>query len=341
MSAPQEFDARLEGVRVHIRVTGSEAGGGVGVFPILLINGIGAHTAMWACMEEQLRGRRVIAFDAPGTGRSATPLKPVSLARVARIATRVLDAVGVERADVLGYSMGGMVAQQVAADAPHRVRRLALVATTCGLGSVQGDALALLNIATPARYLSRDLYMATIGTLAGGRARNDRDWVARHGELRLLWPPSIRGYINQLVSLTGWTSLRMLERIDHPTLVVTGDDDPLVPVSNAVLLAGTLRHARMFVAPGEGHLLLMDRESLAMKPIRGFLDAEDLERAPAWRTAIEVDEEKLQRVLGRATFQLHPLGLVSALARRRWMPDAPRRSEHDEPAAGGLRRSAA
>jgi poly(3-hydroxyoctanoate) depolymerase len=334
MIAPDERDVSVDGVRLHVRISGSGP-------PVLLINGIGAHCAMWACLEEQLRGHRLIAFDAPGTGRSATPLRPVSVARLARMATGVLDIAGVERADVLGYSMGGMIAQQLAADAPQRVRRLVLVATTCGLGSVQGDALALLNVATPARYLSRDLYMATIGTLAGGRARTDRDWVARHGELRLLWPPSIRGYVSQLASLTGWSSLRVLARIPHPTLVVIGDDDPLVPVSNAVLLAGLLRDARMVVAPGEGHLLLMDRDSVVMKPIAGFLGAEELEHASAWRSATVVDEETLHRVLGRASFQLHPLGLVSALARRCWMPSPPPRREQEELGTRGLRRSAA
>jgi pimeloyl-ACP methyl ester carboxylesterase len=80
-----------------------------------------------------------------------------------------MDHLGIRRADVLGYSMGGIVAQQLAADVPERLRRLLLLATTPGRGAVQGDLKAMLNIMTPARYLSPQLYAKTIGSLVGGR----------------------------------------------------------------------------------------------------------------------------------------------------------------------------
>ena len=107
----------VEGIRLHVE----ESGDGP---PLLLINGIGAHAGMWKPLREALPGPRLIAFDAPGTGRSATPPIPLSLEAIARVAEGVLDELGVEQADVLGYSFGGAVAQRLARRSPERVRRL-------------------------------------------------------------------------------------------------------------------------------------------------------------------------------------------------------------------------
>jgi pimeloyl-ACP methyl ester carboxylesterase len=304
--------ARLHGHRIHVREVGSGP-------PVLLINGLGAHTAMWAPLERALAEFRVISFDAPGTGRSSSPLKPVSVPRLALIAAAVLDHFEVDRADVLGYSMGGIVLQQLCADAPDRVRRAVLVATSPGVGGFHGDLLAMLNVLTPMRYLSPRLYLMTIGSLAGGRAKTDPAWVRRHGTVRLQHPPSIHGYISQLLSLMGWSGMPLLERIRHPVLVVAGDRDPLNPLVNSMLLAYLLSHARLLVARGEGHLMLMDSDSAALGPIRTFLAATDLERSELWRGLPPVTRGDLRPALRHAGPQLQPLGVLSARMRRRWL----------------------
>ena len=99
----------------------------------------------------------MIAFDAPGTGRSATPPIPLSLEALARVAEGVLDELGVEQADVLGYSFGGAVAQRLARRAPERVRRLVLAATTPGWGGVPGSLRTLARMSTPLRYYWRSV----------------------------------------------------------------------------------------------------------------------------------------------------------------------------------------
>jgi pimeloyl-ACP methyl ester carboxylesterase len=313
-SLAREQTLDIEGRRILVRDVGSGP-------PVLLVNGLGAHTAMWATLERALSGLHVISFDAPGAGQSTTPRLPVSVRGVAQIARGVLDHFDVERADVVGFSMGGIVTQQLCADAPHRVRRAVLVATSPGVGGVHGNAAAMLNIATPVRYLSRRMYMHTIGSLAGGRARTDVDWLARHGALRLRHPPSIRGYLGQLASLAGWSGLPLLEHIVHPVLVVTGDDDPLTPVANAMLLTHLLPHGRVLVARGEGHLLLMDEDSRALEPIARFLAADDPE--PDWGAAQPVTAAELKTALDEVGVQLQPFGVLSALQRRRFVRTAP------------------
>lgn len=295
--------------------------------PVLLLNGIGAHTRMWGLMERTLSEFRVISFDAPGAGRSSTPARVTSVPRLAALATHVLDHFGVEQADAVGYSMGGIVLQQLCADHPRRVRRAVLVATSPGIGAVYGRARDLLNVSTPVRFLSDQLYRKTIGSLVGGRARTDPEWVAEHVPIRLLHKPSVRGYSQQVASLSTWSGLPLLGRIRHPVLVVAGDDDPLTPVANAKLMAHLLPNARLLVIPGEGHLMLLDSDSAAPGPIREFLGAEDLPRAAVWTGAREVDAGELAAALADVGRQLQPFpwAPVSSLRRRRWLD--PGRSE--------------
>jgi pimeloyl-ACP methyl ester carboxylesterase len=314
MTEARERTVRLDGLRIHVR----EIGDGP---PVLLINGVGASTAMWASLEQSLAGFRVISFDAPGAGQSVVPLLPVSIPRLARLTALVLDTVGVEQADVIGYSMGGIVAQQLAADAPERVRRVVLAGTTCGLGAVPGDPMAMLHLLVPARYLSPRIYARTIGGLVGGRARHDRALVADLVAVRLRHV-SIRGYLGQMLSLSRWSGLPLLARIPHPTLVVSGDDDPLAPLVNAMLLAHLLPQARMLLAAGEGHLLFMHGDSPVLGPIRQFLAAEPLDEAPVWSAGLTVTDDELRSAIPPVRAQAQPWGVIGALLRRHWLRSA-------------------
>jgi pimeloyl-ACP methyl ester carboxylesterase len=314
MTDAPERSIRLDGLSIHVLDVGEGP-------PVLLINGVGASTAMWACLEEALAGFRVISFDAPGAGRSAAPLLPVSIPRVARLAALVLDAVGVERADVIGYSMGGIVAQQLATDAPDRVRRIVLAGTTCGLGAVPGAPMAMLHLLVPARYLSSGIYARTIGGIVGGRARHDRAWVAELVAIRMRHV-SIRGYLGQMLSLSRWSGLPLLSGIVHPTLVVSGDDDPLAPLVNAMLLVRLLPQARMLLAAGEGHLLFMHGDSPVLGPIQEFLAAESLDEAPVWSAGLTVTDDELRSAIPPVRAQAQPWGAIGAVLRRRWLRSA-------------------
>lgn len=298
--------------RVFVRTVGEGQ-------PLLLINGLGAHSAMWETLERSLTGFRIVEFDLPGAGQSDTPRTPVSVERLAVLATSIMDHFEMDRPDVLGYSMGGIVAQQLAANHPKRVRRLVLLASSPGVGQMQGDVKALLNIVTPLRYLSRHVYINTIGTLVGGRARHDTRWIAEQGALRLKHSPSWRGYMGQLFSLSCWSGLPLLRDIKHPVLVITGDDDPLTPVVNGMILAHMLPNGRLLVCPNEGHLIPMDDDSIAHPVIREFLRAPRLDRAKDWREAKQVSAEELRTALFSAPFQLPPLSILNARARDRWL----------------------
>ncbi|HEX2221363.1 MAG TPA: alpha/beta fold hydrolase [Candidatus Limnocylindria bacterium] len=299
---------RVGGLRLQVRESGEGR-------PLLLLNGIGAHVRMWRPLERALGPLRLIAFDAPGAGRSQTPPLPLTLPGHARVAERVLDALGYERVDVLGYSFGGIVAQHLAYRAPARIRRLVLAATTPGWGGVSGSMRAMIHISTPLRYYSRAYYERSIGSLVGGRARSDAAWLARHGEERMQHPPHPLGYAWQLAALSVPPgSLPWLHELPHPTLVVTGDDDPLLPAVNSMLLAERIPRARLLVAAGEGHLLLLDPDSAAHPVIRDFLASAEPGRSDAFARTVAVDGGMVAAALPRRP-QPHLVWALNAATR--------------------------
>jgi len=273
----------VRGLRLFIRERGEGK-------PILLVNGLGSNTDMWGAVEERLAARaRTIVFDLPGSGRSPTPPLPLAISGIARLAASLLDDLEVERADVLGFSLGGLVAQQLAHDSPQRVRRMALAATACGWGSMPPTAEALALLSMPVRYHSRALYRQTNRLLGPA----DRDVLRRVPTLtasRLRYPPPLLGYTYQITAGTLWSSLRWLPTVRVPTLVLGGADDPVVPGANGVQLARLLPRSRLHLVPG-GHLFLFDPAGPAVPLLEDFFASENLTRSQVWAQGTEVDSD--------------------------------------------------
>jgi poly(3-hydroxyalkanoate) depolymerase len=241
--------------------------------PLLLIMGLGGNIEMWDPLERALtrRGVHTIAYDASGTGESPPRLVPQPMHGLARQAAHVLDALGHPDADVLGVSFGGAVAQELSLANPHRVRRLVLASTTCGLGAVPGNPVALALLATPLRYYSPAFLRLTANVLYGPGAADDESLLRSQISARRARPPSVWGYVGQLVAGVSWTSLPWLHRIRQPTLVLSGAADPIVPPVNARILAGRIPNAELEIVPGAGHLLLMDHAEPVAERIATFL----------------------------------------------------------------------
>jgi len=255
-----------DGLRLRTAVRGAGR-------PLLLLTGIGASLELAAPFERALHplGIQTIAVDAPGTGRSAPYPWPRRMRGLAGTVERTLDALGFQQVDLLGASFGGVLAQQLAHQAPQRVRRLVLAATGPGLGGVPASPRVLLALATPRRYQSPDYYRRMAATLYGGAARADPDALL-HGSLaRFVEPPSLRGYVAQIYAITGWTSLPWLRQLRQPTLVLAGDDDPIVPLANGRILTGLLPDGRLKIIRGGGHLFLLERPAEIAALVAAFL----------------------------------------------------------------------
>ena len=209
--------------------------------PLLLINGITRPIKSWEPFTRELRRRTVISFDAPGVGDSPTPALPLSMPSLASLAAAVLDAAGHGDADVLGFSHGGAVAQQLAVDLPDRVRRLILVATSCGVGS------------TPGR--KRDV-LAGLWTPDGAMAWPQSD------PMGLLW---------QSLAFSNWSSIPFLGAIRAPTLVVCGSGDTVVPPVNSRVLAGRIPGACLVMLPGGHDLQRVESARALARTVEDFL----------------------------------------------------------------------
>jgi poly(3-hydroxyalkanoate) depolymerase len=274
---PLESKPRIRYVDVDgLRLRTSVRGAGL---PLLVLTGIGASLEISVPFERALNAHNVqtVALDAPGTGKSSRYRRPRRMPGLARTVEHTLDALGYDRVDVLGASFGGVLAQQLAHQAPQRVRRLVLASTGAGvpgLGGVPGSPRALLALATPRRYQSPDYYRRIAGALYGGQARREPDPLLHGSIARFSETPSLEGYFYQLYAISFWTGLPWLWHLRQPTLVLAGDDDPIVPVANGRILTAVIPHARLEIIRGGGHLFPLERPTEIAALVAEFLQGE-------------------------------------------------------------------
>jgi poly(3-hydroxyalkanoate) depolymerase len=242
--------------------------------PLVLANGIGASLELLQPLVDAVNPSiEVLRFDIPGVGGSPLPRLPYRLPALARLLARLLDQLGHPVVDLLGISWGGGLAQQFALCHRRRCRRLVLAATATGTLMVPARPRVLARMATPRRYLDPDYAERVAADLYGGTMRADpaRAKALLHGRTRV-GPPL--GYLYQLAAGAGWSSLPLLPFVRQPTLLLAGDDDPIIPLVNARIMARLLPHAQLHVYHG-GHLGLLTEASQLAPVVDRFLRRDD------------------------------------------------------------------
>jgi poly(3-hydroxyoctanoate) depolymerase len=238
--------------------------------PLLLINGIGANLEMFDPLIDELHPNlEVICFDIPGVGNSPRTLLPQTLMSLASLTSKLLTQLGYKEVDVLGISWGGALAQQFAHQHPEQCRRLILVATSPGVFMIPAHISVLLKMISPARYMRPDYMMAVAPSIYGGRLRSNPELI--HKILHKVRAPTGLGYYWQLMSTFGWTSIHWLVTLRQPTLIIAGDDDPLIPLANARFMARLIPQATLRVIRNGGHLYLLTDAQEAAAIIEDFL----------------------------------------------------------------------
>lgn len=249
------------------RIYWTEQGSGP---PILLIMGLSFTHEMWFRVVPELApGNRMILFDNRGMGRSDVPRGPYTVRLMASDARAVLDAAQVDSAHVIGASMGGMIAQELALRHPERVRTLMLGSTSSRalLGKwplFEYGPRQWIGISREERErsLRRLLYADTTPL-----ERIQQDW-----EVRCACAWCYKGFVNQFSGILMWSAYRRLPRIHAPTLVVHGDQDRMVPPENGRVLASRIPGARFELIRDAGHILSTDQPERCIEAIRRFLN---------------------------------------------------------------------
>ena len=259
----------VRGRRLRVRIRRAQAPAGP---PLLVLNGIGAALDLLDPFVDALPAdREVIRLDPPGIGGSPDVVLPYHLTTFAPVVGDLVTALGHDRVDVLGYSWGGELAQQLAVARPAQVRRLVLVATTTGALSVPASPRVLSRFFLPRWPDDPAAALAVAADLYGGTVRSHPERAAAALEsIAGGLHRSRRGYALQLAATVGWTSLPVLRLIRAPTLVVAGDDDPIIPPLNATILGRGIPDARVVHHPG-GHLAIVTEAQELAGAVEEFL----------------------------------------------------------------------
>jgi poly(3-hydroxyalkanoate) depolymerase len=236
--------------------------------PLLLFNGVGANLELAKPFMRALTRTEAIIFDVPGVGGSPPPTAPYRPSTIARLASQLLRQLGYRRADVAGVSWGGGLAQQFAHQHYDMCRKIVLAATSPGALMIPGDPRVLWKMATPRRYTDKDFMRRVAPEIYGGAFRKNPDILAAY--TKAMTGTSERGYLYQLIAMAGWTSLPWLWTLKHPTLILAGRDDPIVPPANARLMAWLMPNAKVKILE-DGHLFLVTNPIESAAIIETFL----------------------------------------------------------------------
>jgi 3-oxoadipate enol-lactonase len=238
--------------------------------PLLLIQGLGYGRWGWDPIVPGLAERyRIIRFDNRGIGDSDKPEGPYTALEMAQDALQVLDEAGVERAHVLGASLGGMIAQELAVAEPGRVDKLVLCCTTAGGPDQPPMPEVTVKLFMEAPGLDPQVALRRFVENALGEAPPAGladELLAR----RLQNPPDPAGWQAQAAAGMRFAGTA-LETIDAPTLVLQGTADNVANPLNAEILTARIPGARLEVLEGLGHLFFWEQPDESVRIVSGFL----------------------------------------------------------------------
>ena len=239
--------------------------------PVLLIHGLGYARWGWEPVADRLAERfRVLLFDNRGIGESEVPPGPYTAAAMAEDAAQVLDEAEAERAHVVGTSLGGMVAQELALAHPERVDRLVLACTTPGGAGAFPLPQRTLALMAEAASLAPEVALRRFVENALADDASE-ELVGRIYAHRLASPPDPAGWQAQAAAGAGFDALDRIGGIGAPTLILHGTEDGVVDSRNAALLAERIPDARVRLFEGCGHLFFWEEPDGFVAAVEEFL----------------------------------------------------------------------
>jgi 3-oxoadipate enol-lactonase len=262
--------AKVNGINMYYEIRGK------GV-PLVMIQGFAGNHQAWFFQAPVFKEYyKVIIFDNRGIGKSDKSSEPYTIRTMADDVIGLLDHIGVDKAHVLGLSLGGIVAQEIALTYPERVRKLVLGSTFAGreIVDVHPDMLKAAGVKEGSTN-------ADIGSIDFRRLMNIMVSLAFNRMLyRMILLPlskwslksvNAEGCLAQLATVADYDTLDRLHLIQAPTLVITGAGDRLVPPTMSDLIASRIPNARLVKVGGGSHAFFMEMRGRFNKEVLDFL----------------------------------------------------------------------
>lgn len=239
-------------------------------FPLMMIQGLGGNVDWWdprwiQALSEKFK---IIAFDNRGAGRTDISGKEYSIKLFADDTAGLMDALGIARANVLGISMGGMIAQEIVLNYPEKVKKVILCSTHCGFAKSvlpSDEVLGMLTADVSALALSAEevVRMATIPLLF------TEEFVKNNADLKELVVRQIlkaqisnKAYVRQTNAIMEFDTYDRLSQIKTPTLILRGKQDILAPPENGSILEKAIPGARLVTFENSAHGLIEETEEV-------------------------------------------------------------------------------
>ena len=265
MDLPRPETCAVGGVALAYRTYG-------GGYPLVLINGLASAMDTWnpPVLDALARHFRVIVFDHRGTGYSGVSDDPFSIPLFMQDTVGLMEHLGIARAHVLGFSMGTCIAQELALAFPEKIDRLVLVSGDCGGAEAVRSGTAVFSCLIDRSGTIEDITNRLFPLLFPPA------WLATHDPFRYCPPveetTNDENAARQLAAFLSWPgSFLRLGKIRSRTLVITGDEDAVVPCGNSRLLARKIPGTRLAVFPGAGHGLMYQCPERFGETVIGFL----------------------------------------------------------------------
>ena len=271
--------AHVDGIELYYEETGSGD-------PLLLIMGLATDCTAWLFQVPDFADQyRTISFDNRGVGRSAKPAGSYTIHRMADDAAAILDTLEIECAHVVGVSMGGMIAQELALRHPQRVRGLVLACTypepdedverqrEFGIQQFGGSVTAAGETRIDVSTLDPMMFLQHLLPRVFNQSFIDKE-LPRIMQLfsgALQWGFSMEAILGQIDAVMGHRTTDRLHGITAPTLVITGDADLLIPPANSDILARNIPGAKLVKVPGGSHAFNFETPEIFNREVLDFL----------------------------------------------------------------------
>lgn len=264
--------AKVEDIEIYYEVHGSPEAP-----PLVLIGGWASYRWIWfrqvPTFEEKYR---VVVFDNRGAGKSSKPDYPYTIEMMAADTVGLMDTLEINDAHILGISMGGLIAQQIAISYPERVRSLILSSTHFG-GSNQilmDDRTMALLIALPTETISKEQAreMRYRATFSPQFIEENRSVLNQIDEWAEKLPTPLYAQVHQSSATGEFDSEAELNRITAPTLILHGANDRAVPTKNGELLAERIPNSKLVIINDAAHFVIIEKYEEFNNEVMNFID---------------------------------------------------------------------